>query len=188
MDLGSLSSRAMPSSVRLPAGKLRPEKQQLFAQSAVVGAEFKTPDIAPANKTARDLRMRATSRKGIRLLSICDDDGIRFSRELVLMQEGYEVESVASSAQLDGSYVRSFHIAILCHSLNPKRAAKITEGLRQRNPSIAVLRVHAMRSRLDPYYDVDCEVLPGPDELLDAIRSLVPRFESRGEMHERRLA
>lgn len=119
--------------------------------------------------------------KGIRILSIADDDGIRFSRELVLRQEGYEVESVASNARFDGPWVRSFQITILCHSVESDRAAQIAETLRQRNPSIAVVRMHAIRSSMDFYYDVDCEVLPGPDQLLDALQTLVERINSRNE-------
>lgn len=100
--------------------------------------------------------------RGIRILSIADDDGIRFSRELVLRQEGYEVESVTSNARFDSPWVRTFPIAVLCHSVDSNRAAEIAEALRQRNPSIAVVRIHAIRSIRDFYYDVDCEALPGP--------------------------
>lgn len=113
--------------------------------------------------------------KGIRILSICDDDGIRFSRELVLRQEGYEVESVTSNLALDIPRVRSFHIAILCHSLTAYRAAQISDMLRRYNPSIQLARIHAIRSRTDHCYDADCEVLPGPGAMLEAIRDLVAR-------------
>lgn len=111
-------------------------------------------------------------RKGVRILSICDDDGIRFSRELVLIQEGYEVESVSSRSLLNADWVRSFHIAILCHTLSPECAARLAETLRCSNPQIRVLRVHSIRSHCDRFYDVDCEALPGPSELLMAIESL----------------
>ncbi len=126
--------------------------------------------------------------KGIRILSIGEDEGIRFSRELVLRQEGYEVESVASNARLESAWVRTFPIAILCHSVDPSRAAEIAEKLRERNSSIAVVRVHAIRSRRDFFYDVDCEVLPGPDQLLDAIRTLVARIDSDAELQGRKRA
>jgi hypothetical protein len=118
------------------------------------------------------------NRKGIRILNIGDDEGIRFSRGLVLRQEGYDVESVASNARFDSTWVRSFPIAVLCHSVESSRAAQIAETLRRRNPSIAVVRVHAIRSGQDFYYDVDCEVLPGPDQLLDALQTLATRVDS----------
>lgn len=118
-----------------------------------------------------------SARKAIRILSVCDDDGIRFSRELVLRQEGYEVESMAGSEPIDAARARSFHIAILCHSLSPRHATQITDHLRQANPGIRVLRVHALRSATDHYYDADCEVLPGPGQLLSGIRMLSAQFQ-----------
>lgn len=126
--------------------------------------------------------------KGIRLLSICDDDGIRFSRDLVLRHEGYEVESVPSNEKLDAARIRSFQIAVLCHSLSPHRAAEIAFMLRRCNPGIGILRVHAIRSVVDHVYDVDCEVLPGPGQLLDAIGILATRFERPRQEAERKSA
>lgn len=128
------------------------------------------------------------SGKGIRLLSICDDEGIRFSRDLVLRHEGYEVDSVPSSEKLDSARIRSFHIAVLCHSLSPNRAAEIAFTLRRCNPDIGILRVHAIRSATDHFYDVDCEVLPGPGQLLDAVRTLALRFEVVQHEEERKRA
>lgn len=119
-------------------------------------------------------------RKGVRILSICDDEGIRFSRELVLKQEGYQVESMTSHDPIDPARTRSFHIAVLCHSLSADRAAQIAEALRQANPNICVVRVHAIRSGVDHRYDADCEVLPGPGQLLDGIKTLCARFERPG--------
>jgi hypothetical protein len=126
--------------------------------------------------------------KGIRLLSICDDDGIRFSRDLVLRHEGYEVESVASNEKLDSARIQSFHIAVLCHSLSANRAAEIAFALRRSNPEIGVLRVHAIRGAVDHSYDVDCEVLPGPGQLLDAVKTLAMRYEISHRLQERRRA
>lgn len=126
--------------------------------------------------------------KGTRILSICDDDGIRFSRDLVLKHEGYEVESVTSNEKLDLTRIRCFHIAVLCHSLAPDRAAEIAIYLRRCNPDIGILRVHAIRSALDHYYDVDCEVLPGPGQLLSAIHTLALRDHAPHRAEERKLA
>lgn len=129
-----------------------------------------------------------SGRKGIRVLSICDDDSIRFSRELVLLQEGYEVESVTSNACLEVSKARSFHVAILCHSISPERAAQIAEKLRRYNPAIRVARVHAIRPRSDHFYDADCEVFPGPDALLSAIGELCAHVQPVPEADKRKLA
>lgn len=126
--------------------------------------------------------------KGIRILSICDDDGIRSSREMVLKQEGYEVESTTSATLVDDGRAGSFHVAILCHSITPEHAAHITEKLRAANPEIAVLRVHAIRSAQDHMYDVDCEVFPGPGQLLNGIKALSQRFVSKNAGGQRKRA
>lgn len=108
------------------------------------------------------------------VLSICDDDGIRYSREMVLESEGYAVQSAASNALLDVANVRCFDIAIICHSVADDQAERLAEKLRRYHPSIRVLRVQAMRSLKDHYYDVDCEALPGPISLLNALKTLCP--------------
>lgn len=115
--------------------------------------------------------------KVIRILSVCDDDGIRFSRELVLRFESYEVESVRSNEKLEPARIRSFHIAVLCHSIPADRAADIAIHFRRLNPEIGIVRVHAVRSAVDHVYDVDCEVLPGPGQLLGGIRTLATRIQ-----------
>lgn len=119
-----------------------------------------------------------TPGKRIRVLSICDDDGIRVSRELVLKQEGYDAESAVGNELPGPDRIRSFHIAVLCHTISHKRAAEITEALRKHNPSIAVLRVHAIRSTANSCYDADCEVFPGPGQLLQGMEALCSRLRS----------
>lgn len=126
--------------------------------------------------------------KGIRILSICDDDSIRFSRELVLRQESYEVESVTSNTPLDVCRVRSFQLAILCHSLPRNRAAQLADMLRRYNHAIHVVRVQAVRSQGDPCYKADCEVLPGPAAMLEGIRTLAMRLRVPEGCSERKQA
>lgn len=145
--------------------------------------------IEAARPAPQDTRSRPmNSGKAIRVLSICDDDGIRFSRDLVLKHEGYEVESVPSNVELDPSWVCSFHIAVLCHSLSPARASEIAAALRLSNSSIRILRVHAIRSVADHLYDVDCEVLPGPGQLLSAMHTLVAQPKPQARADERKRA
>jgi CheY-like chemotaxis protein len=108
----------------------------------------------------------------VRILSVCDHDSIRYSRELVLRQEGYEVESVTSDNELSAEWVRSFQIAILCHSIRTERAWRIAECLRSKNSDIRVLGIHAMCSGQDPSSDIECEVLSGPNALLQALEKL----------------
>jgi hypothetical protein len=129
-----------------------------------------------------------SSRKSVRILSICDDEGIRISRELVLRQEGYEVESITSSTVWDPRLAVCFHVAVLCHTLAPSEAANWAMLLRQENPGIRVLRVYCIRSRSENLYDVDCEVLSGPAALLAAIQTLLPTQAPPAAIHERRHA
>ena len=110
-----------------------------------------------------------------KILSICDDDGLRYSRQLVLESVGYQVESVPSDAPLEAAQVKEFEIAILCHSVDANHAANLAKDLRRMNRSILVLRVHAIQGMQERLYDVDCEVLPDPLPLLNAIKSLRAR-------------
>ncbi len=111
----------------------------------------------------------------VRILSICDDDALRYSRHLVLESEGYAVESVSSHTPLEAAKLQSFEIAVLCHSVDADQGARLTETLRRTNASIRVLRVHAIQSWQERLYDVDCEVFPDPVPLLNAVRSLCPK-------------
>ncbi len=111
----------------------------------------------------------------IKILSICDDDGLRYSRQLVLESVGYAVESMTSASPLDAAKLNAIEIAILCHSVDANHAAHLADELRRLNPGIRVLRVHAIQSKHERLYDVDCEVLPDPVPLLDAIESLRAR-------------
>jgi CheY-like chemotaxis protein len=110
-----------------------------------------------------------------KILSICDDEALRYSRQLVLESVGYEVESIPSDAPLDAVQPKGFEIAILCHSVDGIHAARLANELRRMNPNILVLRVHAIQGKQERLYDVDCEVLPDPVPLLNAIKSLRAR-------------
>ncbi len=116
----------------------------------------------------------------IRILSICDDEALRYSRQLLLESVGYAVESITSDAPLDAAEMKSFEIAVLCHSVDASHAAKWANKLRRMNASIRVLRVHAIQGAQDHFSDVDCEVLPDPVPLLNAIESL--RAKAAGAM------
>ena len=107
----------------------------------------------------------------VRILSISDDDGLRFSRELLLTRDGYETTSVTSSAALSLLSARPFDIALICRSVDPERAVAVTELLRNQNPAIQIVCVAPIEDRHDSR-DADFEVASGPQPLLDAIRAL----------------
>jgi len=111
----------------------------------------------------------------IRVLSISDDGPVRSSRELILRKDGYEIVSLSSDDVLGVSEIRSFDVAVMCHSIKQDRAMAIIDRLRRYNPAIRVLRVNPRIFALDPFYDVDSEVLAGPDALLKAVKALLDR-------------
>jgi hypothetical protein len=108
----------------------------------------------------------------LRILSICDDDAIRFSRELTLLAAGYEdVEWLPSNACLDAAHIRSLDVAILCQSVDWRRAARLAIAFRRLNPSLRILRVNTLRSEMESWLQVDCEVITGPGMLVEVLDS-----------------
>ena len=107
----------------------------------------------------------------VRILSISDDDGLRFSRELVLRNEGYETESITSNHGLSGAHARSFDIALICRSVQPTRAMALSDWLRQYNPEIQIVCIAPLEDPAEPC-EADIEILAGPKPLLETIRAL----------------
>jgi DNA-binding response OmpR family regulator len=116
----------------------------------------------------------------IRILSISDDAMVRSTRELVLRRDGYEIVSIGSNELLSVPVIRSFDVAVLCHSVPPERAMGVIDRLRRYKPEIRVLRVNARAPRVEPCYDVDSEVLAGPAALLHAVKELLDRNAGPG--------
>lgn len=110
----------------------------------------------------------------VRILSICDDDGLRASRQLLLVNEGYETESVSSTiarSVLDG---RSFDIALICRSVEADRVTDLVQELRRCYPEIHMIGIDMIESLPDPS-DLDLKISSGPEALLEAIRELCNR-------------
>jgi DNA-binding response OmpR family regulator len=107
-----------------------------------------------------------------RILSICDDEGLRLSRELLLLNQGYETESVSSNAPLTVSRVRSFDLALICRSVDPQRAIAVIEMLRRYHSGILIACLVPLDSSAELYV-ADLEVPPSPQSLLDGIRNLL---------------
>ena len=104
-----------------------------------------------------------------RILSISDDDGLRFSRELLLENDGYETESITSYTALSVSRARYFDIALICRSVEPPRAMALSDMLRRYNPKIRILSISPLENQTEAY-GADLEVPSGPESLLKAIR------------------
>ncbi len=114
---------------------------------------------------------------------------VRSTRELVLRKDGYEIVSIGSDELLSIPEIRSFDVAVLCHSIPARRVLELLDRLRRYKPEIRVLRVNPRVQRVDPDYDVDSEVRSGPGALLKAVKelldknagpSLVPGRHSKG--------
>jgi len=111
----------------------------------------------------------------IRVLSICDDDLLRSTREMVLRKDGYDIVSISSNDLLGVPEIRRFDVAVICHSVPPARAMGLVERLRRYNPEIRLLTVNPRVRRADPFYEVDSEVLAGPGALLKAVKQLLDK-------------
>lgn len=111
----------------------------------------------------------------IRILSICDYDGLRVARELLLKQEGYSIESHESHDAFDALSGRSFHLAILCHSVAQQYAIPIADILHRYNSHIQVLRLCSADPHGCSSFDRELDSLADPGELLEIIRQTIFR-------------
>ena len=111
-----------------------------------------------------------------RLISICDDDSLRYSREMILRHAGYEVVSVTSNAHAEELTDPVFDMAIVCQSVNPDRAIRLVETLRRRNPGLRVFSIRPFPSLSGASLDSEYEILRRPDALLRAIASMRPEI------------
>lgn len=116
----------------------------------------------------------------IRILSISDDAMVRSTRELVLRRDGYEIVSIGSDELLSVPEIRSFDVAVICHSVAADSAIGMVDRLRRYNPEIRVLRVNPRLRRVDAFLGVDSEVLAGPATLLRAVKELLQKNVETG--------
>jgi DNA-binding NarL/FixJ family response regulator len=111
------------------------------------------------------------SDRPVHVLSVCDDNGLRSSRELVLKVDKYVVHSHPSNVFWAASEIRLFDVAIICQSVDDEDAARLIERLSQYNPNLRVLRL-AGYSASEAHA---CGPLQ-PDVLLEAVRDLVANY------------
>jgi DNA-binding NtrC family response regulator len=113
-----------------------------------------------------------TALKPLHVLTISDYEGLRWSREFLLRAEGYQVESLSSHAFFEISTIRAFDVAILCQSVERRRAIRIADLLHRHHPSMIVVRVNPFRQPSDGAFDFSVEAIAGPEALLDALRNI----------------
>lgn len=121
--------------------------------------------------------------KPVRILSIGDDDGLRYSRELLISSDGYETESITSYTAISVPYARSFGIALICRSVQPERAMALVEMLRRYNPEIRILCISPLEKSLESC-DADLEIPSGPEAVLEAIQLLCEHDGTRQRVCE----
>jgi len=107
----------------------------------------------------------------LRILCVCDDDAIRFSREPLLREAGYELTWLPSNADLGVIGIRCFDVAIICQSVSWRRAAHLTASFRRLNPDIRILRVNTLRSEMENGFKIDCELVSGMGVLIQILDS-----------------
>jgi hypothetical protein len=108
----------------------------------------------------------------LRILCICDDDAIRFSREPVLREAGYELTWLPSNAHLNASGIRCFDVAIICQSVSWRQAAHLAAFFSRLNPNIRILRVNTLRSEMENAFKIDCDLVSGMGVLIQILDSL----------------
>jgi DNA-binding response OmpR family regulator len=116
------------------------------------------------------------------VLSICHDEGLRLSRELLLQTDGYQTESIESNTAITVRRARSFDLALICRSVDRARAITVIEMLRRYHPAIQILCIAPLDYLADMYH-ADFEGPSGPQALLNAIRSLLQQRTGPGRAH-----
>lgn len=111
--------------------------------------------------------------EGIRILSICDDESLGLSRQLILENAGYLTATMESAVPLSVLYVRRFDAAIICQSVNSEHAVQLAEKLHRDHPGIRVLRASLFGAEAGICYDGVCDSLAGPARLFQAIEALM---------------
>jgi len=119
----------------------------------------------------------------VRILSISDDAGLRYSRELLLLSDGYDTESTTSNAVLSVTRVRSFDVAVICRSVQRDRAMALTDMLRRYHPEIQIVCISPLENQAEPGV-ADTEIPSGSDTGLEAVRQLCAQISMRRACYE----
>lgn len=112
----------------------------------------------------------------IHILAVSDYEALRTSRELVLRQFGYQVASCGSQSVGNLLDPASFHIVILCQSVDHATARRIASVLKSLNPTVLILRIRPFRIDLGDCYDATMEAFDDPHTLLQRVRFLAQRI------------
>jgi hypothetical protein len=113
--------------------------------------------------------------QNFRILSICDDDAIRYTRDRLLAEAGFRAEWLPSNAFLSDVQVRKCSVAVICESVDWKRTAQLSATLRRMNPTMHVVRVFSVGPGAESHADAECEIVNGSAGLLGHLGELSGR-------------
>ena len=110
-----------------------------------------------------------------RILSICTDDGLRASREALLLKTGAEVLSADFVTGMQLATEQQFDLLVIGHSLHMEEAVPLVTVFRERWPGSKILHLGALiqseRSQIP--YDKSIDWMDGPEMFLRAARRLL---------------
>jgi hypothetical protein len=136
----------------------------------------------PAQKLGSDLKPIALHRATI--LSVGDDARLLETRQMVLASAGYVVLSMSSTELLNERRVQQTNLAVICHSVLSKRAARVAQTLHRIHPGLPILRLGDSSPEPNGSYEFTFDFPPRPEVLLRTLELLLSgRTESRIANH-----
>ena len=107
-----------------------------------------------------------------RILSVGNDNNLLWARELVLKQAGYSSRAAFPAAILADEVEFDFDIVVLCRSISMEAAEELARTIKDRYPSVKIVRLSPSAPIQDAFFDAVCDPTFGPDKLLDVLARL----------------
>lgn len=105
------------------------------------------------------------------VLSICSNDSIGHTRQLVLEAAGYHVETVANVRDMRGACRRhTFQLIIVCHSLKKEAKQFIAANGKVLCPRTPILELCRLAPEMATGHHL---VYPDPEALLRSVESII---------------
>ena len=111
-----------------------------------------------------------------KILSICADEGLRFTREALLLRTGAEVTSADFHTGLGLARQQRFDLLVIGHTLAEEEAIQLAEIFRYRWPGSRILHLGSVTSQQrsgNIPYDSGIDWTEGPDIFLRTARRLL---------------
>jgi CheY-like chemotaxis protein len=127
-----------------------------------------------------DLRCVADSSGARRILSVDDEHGILYTRQLLLEAEGYEVLSAADGEQALILFESNVVDLVLLDYLMPGLdGGVVAQEMKRRRPHVPIIIVSASPILEDGHTCANCIVRKGfgPKPLLDKMKQLLDGFD-----------